>query len=364
VPKTTPIGSGPRLVMAGPESFDLLKSLRVGDLLVGRVTKILDGSRVLMNFRGAELIATTTVPMAEGIQIRGIVQAKGPPLILRILGGDLSEKTKMLIRFKSLASQLLPATVDHPAIAFSRTQSATEGDWTKPLTRWLADFALGEGNFPDPGRVRAVLIYGGIFYERKTRQWIEAGAKGSFQEAEIDLKGAALKLLARMESHGKGARFAPENAARLLESVINKIELFQTANWLAHEEGLGFIFQIPLRFGGDLRTADLLVGLPHQKRGKRDGLRILLLLDLGGMGHFQIDANISQKGVTASIGVDREETVALVRTMTEELKRGLESQELTVVGIDCYLLEKSVAKEEFFQRLLTMDEADLVNIRV
>ena len=364
VPDRTIDGPGVRLVMAGPDSSDLLNDLHVGDRLTGRVTEVLDSSRVLMNFRGRDLIATTTFPMTEGEQIRGVVHAKGPPLILRIISEHPPEKAKLFFRFKSLASHLLADTKDHPALRFAKASGAPEGNWTKPLTRWLADFAIGAENSPDPDRVRAALTHGGMFYERKIRQWFEAGGRGDLSESEIDLKGAVLKLLNRIGSHGKAASISSEKTAGLLESVINRIELFQTANWLAHKEGLGFIFQIPLRFEDDLRTADLLINLPHQKRGKRDELRILILLDLGSMGHIQIEANMSRKGVTARIGVDQQETVALIRDMVGELKNGLESHQLTVLGIECFLLEKPIAREDFFQQLLTLGEADLVDIRV
>lgn len=356
--------SGLRLFVTRPDISDLLGDLDVGDLLAGRVVKNLTGSRVLMNFRGTELFATTALPLTEGENVRGIVQAKGPPLILKILSDDVSEKTKIFLRFKSLAAQLLPAPEDHSAIAFLKTLTAPKGDWIEPLARWFALFALGERNPPDPDRVRAAMIHGGMFYERKLRQWVEAGGKGNFQGAEIDLKGAVLKLLGQIESHGKGADFSPERATGLLESIIGRIELFQTANWLAREEGLGLVFQIPFRFGNDLRVADLLVDLPRREGRKKDRFRILLLLDMGGLGHFQIEADISRKGVVASIGVDRQEVVALVQSMTEELKKGLESQELSVVGIECFRLEKPAKKADLFQQLLVMNEGEGVNIRV
>ena len=50
--------------------------------------------------------------------------------------------------------------------------------------------------------------------------------------------------------------------------------------------------------------------------------------------------------------------------MTGELKKGLENQNLTVLGIECFLVEKVVTKEDFFQELLVTDEMDGINIRV
>jgi hypothetical protein len=79
--------------MVSPNSIELLKSLDVGDSLVGRVARVLDDARVVMNFRGVELVATTTVPLSAGAQIEGIVQTKGPPLVLRITSRHLSEKS-------------------------------------------------------------------------------------------------------------------------------------------------------------------------------------------------------------------------------------------------------------------------------
>jgi hypothetical protein len=363
-PKTTIPGADFLYRVDDPDSLAILKGLEVGDPLTGRVTRVLDGSRVLINLQGTEWVATTRVPMSEGIQIRGVVQAKGPPLIVKIVAEDLSQETKLRVYFKSLASRLLPAIEDHPAIALLKAPTASEGAWTEPLARWLAAFSLGDRNPPDPHRIRAALIHGGMLYERKLRQWFESGEKGGFKELAFDLKGEALNLLGRIKSQEKGAVFRSENAIRLLESLLGKIELFQTANWLTQKAGLGLMFQIPLSFGDRLKTADLLVSILRGKGKRKDGLRILLLLDMGELGHFQIDANVSRRGVSATIGVDREETVGLVRSMTEQLRNRLEGQGLTVLGVECFLSKKVVTQEGFFQQLLVLHDVEAVNIRV
>jgi len=362
--RATLIDLGARLFMTGTDSLDVLASLEVGDALAGRVVKILQDSRILMRFQGRELVATSTLPLEEGEGVRGIVQSKGPPLILKIVREDLSEKVRILIRFRSLAAQLLPSTKDHPAVALLRSHGVEENNWTEPVARWLKGFALGEAASIEPERVRAVLIHGGMFYERMVWQWATSGGHGKPFEPETDLKGVALRLLGQAGGHGEKVGILSERAAKSLESLIGKIELFQTANWLSRQEGFGFIFQIPLLFGNEPRTADLLVDFPQKKGGKKDGLRILLLLNLGGLGRFQIEASISKRGVAATIGVDREETVALVRSMIEELKKGLENQKLTVEGIECVHMQKAMAREDLFQHLLAMDETEGVDIRV
>ncbi len=93
-------------------------------------------------------------------------------------------------------------------------------------------------------------------------------------------------------------------------------------------------------------------------------LQVLFLLDLEGLGHFEIDAQISRSGVSAGIGVDRREALALVRSMEGELKESLEKHGLTVVEIECFLLKKRQSTEDLFDRLLVMDEVEAVNIRV
>jgi hypothetical protein len=203
-----------------------------------------------------------------------------------------------------------------------------------------------------------------MFYERKIREWVEAGGRGTFQEIEVDLKGIALKLLNEIENEWKGEGPLSEQPIKALRSLVSKIELFQTGNWLAQKEGFGVIFQIPLRFDDNVRTATLFVGIPDGERRKRDGLRILLLLDLGELGRFQINVHLSQCGVTAAIGVDREETLAIVRSMKKELKNGFEGQGLTVVDIECFLLETPTTTKDLFQELLVMDETEAINIRV
>jgi hypothetical protein len=350
--------------MTGPDILALSKGLQVGDLLNGHITRLLDSSRVMVSLRGSEWRATTPIPLAEGQQIKGVVQAKGPPLVLRLVVEEPSDKARIFIRFKSLAARWLPTTKDHPAVVFSETMSSQESELTKPLNRWLNDFALGGQTGVDPHRVRAALIHGGLFYERSVREWIEAGGEGVFDSGEIDLKGVALKLLAGMDDPSAATGRSSDTSIRPLESLIGKIELFQTASWLAQEEGLGFVFQIPLDFDGNLRTADLMVGFPREKEGKKDGLRILVLLNMGDLGCFQMDVKIHQKGVAVAIGLDREETLALVRSLAGELRKGLEDQKLTVLEIACFLLERPTTKEEFFEQLLSLDEGGVVNIRV
>jgi hypothetical protein len=342
----------------------LLRILNVGDRLDGRVVKVLRGSQVLMSFQGTELIASTALPLARGELIRGVVQSKGPPLVLKIDHEGFSEKTKLLVRFRSLVSQYLQTVDDHPLIALLKIPGMRGIKWTEPLIRWLNASAMGDGTPMDPQRVWAAIIHGGVFYERKLRQWSETAGKHTMRDPVIDLKGVALKLLTHLESREEAVGGQAETVKRSLESLIGKIELFQTANWLARQEGLGLIFQIPLRFGGSLETADLLVSLSQRKKGIRDGFRIVLLLNLEGLGRFHIDTTLSQKGVTAAIGVDREETVGLVRSMMGELKAGLENQGLTVLGVECVQMEIPPTKTDFFTNLLGMDEVEGLSIRV
>ncbi len=357
-------GSGHRLLVASPDSVKLLKRFEIGDLLVGRVSKFLDNSRILFNFRGVELVATTTFPVPEGTEIKGVVQAKGPPLVLRILQEHLPDKSRIFLRFKSLVSEMFPTAKDHPLITLLKTQGITKSEWAKPLARWLTAFVPGEETAINPQSIREALIHGGLFFERKLQQWGAAGGRGGFPEIEADLKGIALKLLSQMQSDARGGSFPPEKAMKLLGSLVDRIELFQTANWLAQEEGLGFVFQIPLRFGETLGTGDVFVGFLNRKREKREVLQVLFLLDLEGLGHFEIDAQISRSGVSAGIGVDRREALALVRSMEGELKESLEKHGLTVVEIECFLLKKRQSTEDLFDRLLVMDEVEAVNIRV
>jgi hypothetical protein len=343
---------------------EVLKNLSVGDLLIGRVARVLDDGRVLVTVRGTDVVATTTFPVAKGEQVRGIVQTKGPPLVLKVLSEGPSQRTSAVHHLRSLLSRFLPHIKDHPAVSFLDTVGPLEKDQTAPVARWLHTFALGENNPPDAQRVNAALIHGGMFFEQKLRQWAEGGMRGDIEELKIDLKGVVLKLLDPMKSFGGARGEGSEKSVQGLESLLGKIELLQMVNWLAEKEGLGFFGQIPLRFGEHLYTADVLFGAPSQQEKRTDGYRVLLLLDMGGLGYFQIDVLLSPHGVTGSIGVDRQETVRLVRAMMTELKQGLKDQGLAVLGIECSLLEKPMDPKTLILQFLELDETESVNIRV
>jgi|GEM_PF-2780651 len=357
--------SNPRLSGAGPGRVDVLKTLRVGDILVGRVTGVFEDACVSLAVRGTQVVAKTTVPVVEGEEVRGLVQAKGPPLVLKVLSENPSQRGRVFLHLRSLLSRFLSQTKAHPAVALVQTSNSPDSDPTGPIVDWLRRFALGENNPPDAQRVHGALVHGGMFFERKLMQWVENGMRGGFEDLEIDLKSVVLRLLGDMKTSPQAWGSLSDKLIRNLETLLGTIELFQTADWIADKEGLGFVFQIPLRFGDDLHTADVLCRPSREKRGKRgNGYRIVLLLDMGGLGSFQIDALLSHEGVAASIGADRQETVMLARAMTAELKKGLEDQGLFVLGIECFFMEKPSDSKAFFQQLIDLDEMDGFSIRV
>jgi hypothetical protein len=357
-------GSDLRLLGTGDDSIDLLGDVEVGDPLTGRMVKRLAGSRMLMRFRGAELVTKTNLPLSEGDVVKGIVQAKGPPLVLKIVEDEAGLMMRTVARFRSLASHWLPFVKDHPIFSALQTLGSENAEWMQSLTRWLDRSILGDGVSFHPERVREALIQGGILYESKLIRWITGGGRGHFQAGDTDLKGLTLRLLDQLQSQKKGLNGGVKASVEVLESLIGKIELFQTANLLARQQGFGAIFQIPLRFGGDQRTADLFLKVPDQGKQTEKGLHILLLLDLGDLGRFQIDARVSQRQVTAAVGVDRRPTMALVESMIGDLKQGLENQGLAVLKIDCFLAEEPVRTENLIRELLLMDDRDGVSIRV
>lgn len=357
-------GGSLRLAPTGRDSLALLKSLNVGDRLSGRVVRIIGDSRLLIDVDGNELVATSPLSIRHGDRIQGVVLAKGPPLVLRILGGNLSAKTRMYGRFRSLASQWLSGENEYPLIALLETPGVMEADWAMPLIRWLSAFALTDAIPIDPQNVRKAMTHGGTSYEPKLVPWIVGGMKGDPAEVEQDLKGVALRLLGELGRLAEGRNSFSEKVMGHLQSLLGRIELMQVANWLAKEEGLSYLFQIFLYFGGELRTADLLVSPPRRKRGKGKGLRVLLLLDLGRLGHFQVEAFASEKDIVAAIGVDREETVALVRSMLRELKEGLEDRHFRVTKIVCFLLENPSSQRDLFREPLTMERTEGVDVRV
>ncbi|MBW2123440.1 MAG: flagellar hook-length control protein FliK [Deltaproteobacteria bacterium] len=337
----------------------------MGDLLTGRVVRVLGGSRVLMDIGGTELVGTTELPLYEGDQVEGVVKTKGPPIILKIVSRNTSADARIVVLFRALASRLLVSGEDPSPMALLESLSPADGDWFQPLLRWFASFALDQGDLPDPAWVRTALTRGGLFYEGKLRKWVEAGAKGDFQEAETDLKALALKLLGLSRDLGKEGGSLHDRAVGFPESLVDRLEFFQTANLLARQQGLGLLLQIPFFFGSTPGAADLLVRLPRGKGRKGEGILLVVLLSMGGLGRFQIEGKISNKGVTIRIGIDQEETVTLVRSMAGDLKEGLQGHGLTVLGMECFLLERPLTRKALLKKiLLPLDRLEGVNIRV
>ena len=332
---------------------------------MGRVTRVFEDTCVSLAVRGTRVVANTTVPVVEGEEVRGVVQSKGPPLVLKVLSESPSPRGRVFLHLRSLLSRFLPETKAHPAVAFVEASNSQDSDSVKSIAGWLRRFALGENNPPDAQRVHGALVHGGMFFERKLMQWVENGMRGGLETLEPDLKSVVLKLLDQIKTAPEVSGSTSDKLIRSLESLLGTIELFQTADWIADKEGLGFLFQIPLWFGDDLHTADVLCRRSPGKRGKKkDEYRVVLLLDMGGLGNFQIDAHLSHKGVVVSVGVDRQKTVRLVRAMTPELKKGLEDHGLAVLVIECFFVEKPSDPKAFFQQLIDLDEVEGLSIQV
>jgi len=336
---------------------------REGDLVEGRVLKILSSRQALVRLSGVEMLALTESRMTPGQNIVGRIERVSPSITVSLLQGESARdlKTSALMRLL-LPSKAPMGQVMANLSALGRVAGAPPGvqQALDTLTQNIARLGLIDPETATADTIRDTIRNSGLFLEATLRAAVEGNtAPAAIRSAlAADLKALAVKTLTVIEgeiaalvtkidarrgaerpaAHGPetaqshaqnfartvktpapGVRAADpdlnellrlRDAARTVRDLVNNIELNQLVNAATKEKGgaqpAPTLFQLPFLEGMNMETARVYIRPRKEGKGAGAGKKegestVVFMLNMSRLGPVRLDANVREGRVTGSI---------------------------------------------------------------
>ncbi|MGK7344906.1 MAG: hypothetical protein ACNS63_03775 [Candidatus Nitrospinota bacterium M3_3B_026] len=396
----------------GPEGQTIV--FQEGEIIEGRVLKVLSSRQALLRVGGMEVMALTPSGLSEGQGIVGRVERVSPKITVSLLRGESTQdvKTTELIRLlmpgkteigRSLGRVIEAAGAEGLAPRAREAMRTMAGALEKALSLDIGSLT--------PEKAREALKNSGLFLEAALR----AAAEGKASRTEIraaleaDIKALLGKTLATVEEEvgrlarevegavkttGKGGAPSPRageggtaaqaalmdelagtrQAAREIKDAVNNIELNQLINGAAKESPARaeapMMYQLPFVHEGLIQTARLYIQPRKEKEsaegktGKRkETSRIVFMLSMSRLGPVRVDLDVSPKRIGGSVYVVDEEAAAHARRLLPELAGPLEA-----AGYETWIEVRAAGKDFITERIENrspiLAERGLISLKV
>ncbi len=325
-------------------------TLRVGDLLKGKVLRILPDGRAIISFKGTEIVARPKVALSAGEEIFAKVQTLGSEIKLGLLSKQArlqSEFLRTLGRtWQSNAS--LGKLADMLAAARLRAASALKASELSILDRILALLGPGEkaGSAAIAERLMSLARALGLVHEASIARAMVLGTPFMLLKRQLQksLKPNLEKLVAMISNRvsGGGIRDAATRAnlqlvLSLCTDLYDNVEFQQLANHFLRQRGAQLYLQLPVVWLGESGVAELMVR--SRKEDTRDGkidpdrCQIVLLIDLSALGRIKAVAAINDGRISCLFATERKAVREFIVEHSERLADGLQAVGLKVTDI-------------------------------
>jgi hypothetical protein len=292
IPSLDAILNAIRVTLLPAKPFDP-DSFTLGEIIPVKGVRSLDSQRVLIQVKGRELVAETTVPLPEGAEFQARVEQLEPRVIFKFLmpaSGD-SVSFSLLKKYWVGDPPLERLVESWEALENPQGPSLpkeVQETWTR-IRETVKLFSGMLESGADPQALARIIDQSGLNLENKLLRIITSDGKPFSPDLlQGDLKGLLLKMRAQVE------RAAPETA-RELQPLIQKIELYQLLN-AGEGDPSKLLLLIPLLFPEGLRWTEVLFSGDRGGResaGDRES-GLLFLLDLPALGKLQVEIQIHE----------------------------------------------------------------------
>jgi len=353
-----------RILLKEQEAQPQLR-LNVGELLKGRVLRILPDGRALISFKGINIVARPKMALSAGEEIFAKVQALGSEIRL----GLLSKQAKLQSEFlralgrtwQSGASVSRLADMLAKAAATLRAQNALKSSELSVLERILA--LLKPGEKADAATIAKRLMslpkVLGLMHEASIARAIALGTPIIILKRQLQksLKPNLEKLMKMVAKRllGTGVRDTVTRAQlrQLLSLCVDlhdNVEFQQLANHFLKQRDAQLYMQLPLLWKGEDGIAELAVRSRKEdaKNGRinPDRCQISLLIDLSGLGRIKAVAAINDGRINCLFATERKTIREFIAEHSQRLADGLHAVGFKVVDV------KAMISSEPLPRLL------------
>jgi hypothetical protein len=314
-------------------------ALSVGEILETRVIEILSDRNILIALKGIKMPAESEVALNKGDAVRVKVESLHPQVILRIMGGAVTEESIVVDYLRWQRAN--PDSISHMV---TEAFSLLNGENIGKIVRYLPEEVLRRtsqmfkllvltqetrgGNF-----VRDYLGNLGMLTESHLRK-IAEGSQGVNQGdfAPQNLKSLLLRLsdeiqnlLMKRDALDHEGMITLTKLSEFVESSLKTIESQQIMNFILQEAESKYLFQIPIQFPDYVRKGDIYIEYDRDTRNKehKGNYRVIIFLNMDILGEMIIEAKLEGTVVGCLIKCKNQETCDFVSSFLEELRRTL-----------------------------------------
>ena len=319
-------------------------ALSVGEILETRVIEKLSDRNILIALKGIKIPAESEVALNKGDAVRVKVESLHPQVILRIMGGAVTEESKVVdyLRWQR-------ANPDSVSQMVTEAFSLLNGENIGKIVRYLPEEVLRRtsqmfkllvltqetrgGNF-----VKDYLGNLGMLTESNLRKIVE-GSQG-VNQGDItpqNLKSLLLRLsdeiqnlLMKRDALDHEGMITLTKLSEFVESSLKTIESQQIMNFILQEAESKYLFQIPIQFPDCVRKGDIFIEYDRDTRNKehKGNYRVIVFLNMDVLGEMIIEAKLEGTVLGCLIKCKDQETCDFVASFLEELR-------LTLVAAGC-----------------------------
>ena len=367
------------LLLSPSQRRVFIANLTVGQLLEGKVVRLLSNQKFLINFKGLEVVAESMVPLKPGQQIQVRAVKIHPQVVMNLVMEGIPEQKAL-----SLLRSYLPSQINWGELIGSLREVLTDEELhlleivvdrelLGKVVSSLSSLSFDEDKTGNSEKIKQFIEHAGLFYESKLKESLSLGKRLPRQLMKIvekDFKGLLLKLSQELEKAAESLnnegdallRSKVINLLRTVNSLIKRIELHQLVNYLATKNDQQLVFQIPLILPEGIKTAELYIRYGYQggkkRKSKQGDYHIVFLLNMRGLGDLRIDTHLVGKKIRCTIQVDNGEIASFVKRNISEFSKRLESLDYKIEEFSC-----TVKKEEA-EKKLPLDGFSLLEMRI
>jgi hypothetical protein len=324
----------------------------LGEILEGRVIEKIDGSHVMIQLKGHELLVESRIPLPENFEGSFRVDATHPQIILKVLGEEGVES----------AGSWRDLWVGAFAEKVSGLLEKEEGCLPVEIRDSIQQVAaLFKGISPDASWIERVLFQSGLFFEAKLRRLVDLHQEDRWDQiAGEDLKGLLLKLKSHMEAFmaqgGISTEILSDSEDRLrkLDQILGKVEAYQALNLHLPEGADKHFILLPVWYQERLHFAEIaLLFSRSSDQPEPEALSLLFLLDLPALGEMSIEVKIVNRELYCRFNVAEPESCLFMREVLSELR-----SRLTQIGFQPQLSVESEPPEKILSLSSLMESGE------
>lgn len=323
------------IAISGKNFLDFSKSLRVGDVLQGRVLSVLGDGKYGIHFRGHNVVAESTNRFETGQIIQGQVKDLGSKVVMRLVDSNtlvgVMPKQEFIKSFNQISISPSLGSLYSSSMGLLQGLSSQGGS--------LSDLAI-----------QLLAIFDPKHFKQSSGKGLDAFVRNIFSKetaAKVGSLSSKLRFLLEQDKHSSGIDAKQlDKLKNFLDAIVKNLEAQGHINKNVNEEGLYAYMQLPFVVGEQANRLELKLFDESEGKGEKSRLCLNLDFELKNLGALLFNIHISDNDLEIKVFSETEAVNNLIKASSKSLLESIEAMGYKVSAFKAYLFESDVANQQ------------------